>query len=189
MRTAGLSFLLGSAALLAACSSGTPANGALAAKQQLLIDRMEITDLLDNVYDNVETASTSDFDRYYLPDAVFDVNGTAYAGKQAILDYHADVAKTSPHLKGSFHMLVDNVRVTVNGDTAAARLLFTGILSPTLTRDPQLFKHGREYDLLKRQADGSWKFAKRVIVSDASAESDFAGVERPGEDYDILKAQ
>lgn len=158
-------------------------------KQQLLIDRMEITDLIDNVYDNVETASTTDFDRYYLPDAVFDVNGTAYKGKQAILDYHAEVAKTSPHLAGSFHMLVDNLRVSVEGDRATAKLLFTGILSPSLTEDPKLFKHGREYDLLQRQSDGSWKFAKRVIVSDASAESDFAGVERPGEDYDILAAE
>ncbi|MBO9604220.1 MAG: SgcJ/EcaC family oxidoreductase [Novosphingobium sp.] len=157
------------------------------AKQRLLIDRMEITDLLDNVYDNVETASTTDFDKYYLPDAVFDVNGTAYKGKQAILDYHAQVAKTSPHLKGVFHMLVDNVRVKVDGNRAATKLLFTGILAPNLTGDPTLFKHGREYDLLARQSDGSWKFAKRVIVSDASAGSDFADVERPGEDYDILK--
>ena len=168
---------------LGACSQ----NGDEAAKQKLLIDRMEITDLLDNVYDNVETASTSDFDKYYLPDAVFDVNGTAYKGKQAILDYHAQVAKTSPHLKGSFHMLVDNVRVKVDGDKATTKLLFTGVLAPSLTGDPQLFKHGREYDLLERQADGSWKFAKRVIVSDASAESDFAGIKRPGEDYDILQ--
>ena len=158
-------------------------------KQQLLIDRMEITDLIENVYDNVETASTKDFDKYYLSDAVFDVNGTAYEGKQAILDYHAQVAETSPHLEGSFHMLVDNLRVAVDGDRATAKLLFTGILSPSLTDDPRLFKHGREYDLLQRQSDGSWKFAKRVIVSDASAESDFSGVERPGEDYDILASE
>lgn len=158
-------------------------------KQQLLIDRMEITDLIENVYDNVETASTTDFDKYYLPDAIFEVNGTAYQGKQAVLDYHAEVAKTSPRLDGSFHMLVDNLRVSVDGDRATAKLLFTGILSPSLTQDPKLFKHGREYDLLERQPDGSWKFAKRVIVSDASSESDFAGVQRPGEDYDILSSQ
>lgn len=169
---------------LASCSSGE-----VSEKQQLLIDRMEISDLLDNVYDNVETASTRDFDTYYLPDAVFDVNGTALQGKQAILDYHAKVAETSPHLEGTFHMLVDNLRVKVDGDTATAKLLFTGVLAPTITGEPVLSKHGREYDLLKRQADGSWKFAKRVIVSDASAVSDFAGVKRPGEDYDILKSE
>lgn len=179
-------FAAGLAALaLAACGSGSETSP----KQQLLIDRMEITDLLENVYDNVETASTSDFDKYYVSDAVFDVNGTAYTGKQAILDYHAQVATTSPHLQGSYHMLVDNLRVKVDGDTATARLLFTGILSPSLTEDPQLFKHGREYDLLKRQGDGTWKIAKRVIVSDASSDSDFAGIKRPGEDYDILKGE
>jgi len=58
-----------------------------------------------------------------------------------------------------------------------------------VTGAPQLFKHGREYDLLQRQKDGGWKLAKRVIVSDASAESDFKGVKRPGEDYDILKGE
>lgn len=179
---------LACAALAAASCSQQQDSDALK-KQQLLIDRMEITDLLDNVYDNVETASTTDFDEYYVPDAVFDVNGTAYKGKQAILDYHRKVAETSPHLKGSFHMLVDNLRVKVSGDTATAKLLFTGILAPSLTDDPQLLKHGREYDLLARQQDGSWKLAKRVIVSDASAESDFAGVKRPGENYDILKGE
>ena len=170
---------------LAGCGQHDPA----AQKQQLLIDRMEITDLLDNVYDNVETASTRDFDKYYIKDAVFDVNGTQYKGQQAILDYHRQVAKTSPHLKGSFHMLVDNLRIDVRGDTATAKLLFTGVLSESVTGAPQLFKHGREYDLLQRQNDGGWKLAKRVIVSDASASSDFKGVKRPGEDYDILKGE
>jgi len=112
-------------AALAVCTlplvlSGCGKDSDAARKQQLLIDRMEIADLLDNVYDNVETASTRDFDKYYIKDAIFDVNGTPYKGQQAILDYHRQVAKTSPHLKGSFHMLVDNLRVKVNGDTATA---------------------------------------------------------------------
>ncbi len=156
---------------------------------EALLDRSEIENLIDGLYRNVETASTTDYANYFTPDTVFEINGTAYRGQAAILEYQRKVAETSPMLKGTFHMLVNNLRVEPKGDTATAQLYFTGVLAESLTGDPRLLKHGREYDLLEKQDNGQWRIVKRVIVSDASADSDFKGVVRPGEDYDILKAQ
>lgn len=169
------------AVLASACSDNAPD-----ASTQELADRMMIGDLITDLYADVEAASGSNYSTYYTPDAVFEVNGTRLEGREEIIDYHREVARTSPKLSGTFHMLVDNLRIEVLDDTAKASLIFTGVLSESLTRDPRLHKHGREYDLLQRQDDGEWKIIKRVIVSDASAESDFVGIERPGPGYDIL---
>lgn len=177
------------AALTLALAAGGCSEPAEDARLQPLLDRSVIADMMDDLYRNVETASTTDYDRYFTPDTVFEINGTAYRGHDAIQGYQRKVAETSPMLKGTFHMLLNNLRVKVDGDTATAELYFTGVLSETLTGDPRLLKHGREYDRLERQPDGGWRIVKRVIVSDASAESDFAGVKRPGEDYDILTAE
>ena len=175
---------LSALAVLAACSK--PASEE---RLQPLVDRVAIEDLLDDVYRNVETASTSDYADYFTPDTVFEINGTAYRGHDAIQTYQRKVAETSPMLEGTFHMLVNNLRIKVDGDIATAQLYFTGVLSESLTGDPRLLKHGREYDLLERQENGEWRITRRVIVSDASAESDFEGIERPGEDYDILQSR
>ncbi|PQA87660.1 nuclear transport factor 2 family protein [Hyphococcus luteus] len=159
------------------------------AKQQILLDRMEINELITGLYENVETASSTNYADYYLEDAVLEINGTEYRGRAAIFDYQDAVAKTSPRLKGSFHMLLNNLSIDVMGDTATAKLYFTGVLAETVTGPPRLFKHGREYDLLVRRTDGEWRIKRRVIVSDASADSDFEGIERPGEDYNILDSE
>ena len=172
------------AAALAACSGPTTDE-----QLQPLLDRMAIEDMMDGLYRNVETASTGDYDNYFTPDTVFEINGTSYRGHDAIQAYQRKVAATSPMLEGTFHMLLNNLKVDVKGDTATAQLYFTGVLAETLTGDPKLLKHGREYDLFQRQDNGEWRITKRVIVSDASAESDFAGIQRPGEDYDIRGAR
>lgn len=177
------------AALMLALAAGGCSQPAEDPRLQPLLDQNTIAGMMDDLYRNVETASTTDYDRYFTPDTVFEINGTAYRGHAAIQSYQREVAATSPMLKGTFHMLLNNLRVNVDGDTATAQLYFTGVLSETLTGDPRLLKHGREYDRLERQPDGGWRIVKRVIVSDASAESDFAGVKRPGEDYDILTAE
>lgn len=153
---------------------------------QALKDRTAVGDLITEVYANVEAASLQSYNDYYTSDAHFEVNGTSYKGREEIIDYHRNVAETSPVLEGTFHMLVNNMAVKVTGDTATAKLIFTGVLSRNVTGPPELHKHGREYNLLKRQADGKWRITRRVIVSDASAESDFAGILRPGPDFDIL---
>lgn len=171
------------AATLTACSRPTTDD-----RLQPLLDRVAIEDMMDGLYRNVETASTTDYEDYFTPETVFEINGTSYRGHDAIQDYQRKVAETSPMLKGTFHMLLNNLKVDVEGDTATAQLYFTGVLAESLTRDPNLLKHGREYDLLERQEDGEWRIVKRVIVSDASAESEFAGIPRPGEDYDIRQA-
>ncbi len=183
------SFVFTATACIAAAIALPACTQTSSAKQQLLLDRMEINELIAGLYENVETASSTDYPDYYLEDAVLEINGTELRGRAAIFDYQSAVAKTSPRLKGSFHMLLNNLSIDVTEDQATAKLYFTGVLAETVTGPPRLFKHGREYDLLVRRPDGEWRIKKRVIVSDASADSDFAGIERPGEDYDILEGE
>jgi hypothetical protein len=70
------------------------------------------------------------------------------------------------------HMLLNNPRIRVNGDTATAETIWTGVISDTVRVAPRLFEQGREYDERVKK-DGRWYFAKRVITSDAGLTEQF----------------
>ena len=93
------------------------------------------------------------------------MNGTIAQGKKSIEDLYKKTAEGTPPRKGTFRMMLTNLKIVVNGQSAVADVLWTGVNSETVKAAPQLIEQGREHDdLVKR--DGRWYFKHRVITSD-----------------------
>lgn len=82
-----------------------------------------------------------------------------------IEDLYRRTAEGTPHRPGRFHMLFTNPRIRVNGDTATADTVWTGIISDTPQSTPHFVEQGREHDELVKRG-GRWYFKHRVITSD-----------------------
>ena len=129
-----------------------------------LLDRAQIEDMLVDYYGQLGSGR-DDFGTFYVPDGVLDVNGVVAQGKQSIQALYKKLAQESPPRKGTFRMLLTNPKVVVNGDTATADVIWTGINSETPKAAPQLVEQGREHDELVKR-DGHWYFKRRLITSD-----------------------
>ena len=178
------------AALGALALAGCTANAAdkTSPATQALLDKMAITDLLGRYYSNFGGTASDAFDRYYTDDATFDVNGHVAHGKKEIEGIYAGLAATgtSPASRGTFHMLMTNPVIDVNGDTATATLLWTGILNTKVDAPPQFVEQGREYDRFVKK-DGKWLLQKRVVIADSGLPDQFKDTYAPRRDYDITK--
>jgi len=155
---------------------------------QALLDRVAITDLLSRYYGNFGNAGGAPFIKYYTDDAVFDVNGHVAHGKKEIEGIYKGLATSgeSPATRGTFHMLMTNPVIDVNGATATASLLWTGILNTQIDSPPQFVEQGREYDRLVKK-NGQWLIAKRVVIADSGLPASFKDTYTPRKDYDITK--
>jgi hypothetical protein len=129
-----------------------------------LLDRAQIENLLIDYYGNLGGADRG-FGVYYVEDGVLDVNGLVARGKAPIEELYRKVAAGSPRLPGKFHMLLSNPRIVVNGATATADVIWTGVVSETPKATPRFVEQGREHDELVKR-DGRWYFKYRVITSD-----------------------
>ncbi len=160
-----------------------------------LADRIAIEDLLTEYYSHFGGSNDEDFAKYYTEDAVFDVNGRVATGREAIVGIYqgladpgqAEGAEAAPAPAPStdvFHMLLTNVQVDVDGDTATAKLYWTGILNTDPFGPPTLQEHGREQDLLVKQ-DGKWLIKHRVVTADSAMPESFRETYDARPDYDI----
>jgi hypothetical protein len=129
-----------------------------------LLDKAQIQDLLVDYYGQLG-AGRDDFGAYYVEDGVLDVNGLVAQGKKPIEDLYKKTAEGTPRRPGTFRMLLTNVKIVVNGGTATADSIWTGINSKTVSAAPEFIEQGREHDELVKK-DGRWYFKHRVITSD-----------------------
>jgi hypothetical protein len=138
---------------------------------QTLLDKQYIQDMLVEYYAHLG-ADEKNFGSYYLPDGVIDVNGLKGQGEAAIDDVYKKVGAGTPKRPGIFRMLLTNVNIVINGNTARAETLWTGINSPTKTAPPQFVEQGTERDDLVK-LNGHWLFKLRVITSNAGMQQMF----------------
>ena len=157
-------FLLASATLMLAVSALPALAEHPATTLSTLLDRAQIEDLLVDYYAKLGSGG-SDFSAFYVEDAVLDVNGLVAKGKKPIEDLYKKAAEESPARKGTFRMLLTNLKIVVNGTSATADVMWTGINSETVKAAPQFIEQGREHDELVKR-DGRWYFKRRVITSD-----------------------
>ena len=101
-----------------------------------------------------------------------DVNGLKGQGEAAIKDVYKKIAAGTPKRPGVFRMLLTNVSVVVNGNTAKAETLWTGVNSPTIEGLPKFAEQGTERDDLVK-VNGHWLFKLRVITSNAGRQTMF----------------
>lgn len=145
--------------------------------QATLLDRIQIEDLLIAYYQPLGSAG-EDMTAFYTEDGVLDLNARVYQGKAGVRQAYKDAAAAmGPSFKGKFHMLMNNPRIIVNGESATADLIWTGVASETATSQPHLVEQGREHDELVKLA-GHWLLKKRVITSDGGLPDFYANTYR-----------
>ena len=158
--------MFGSLALVTLLATSGLAQAAEAAKltAETLIDRAMIEDLLIDYYGQLGSGK-HDFSYWFAPDGVLDVNGEVGKGKAGIEKIYKDTAARSTDRKGTFKMLLTNLRITVNGNTATADMIWTGLNSETVTAVTTVVEQGHEHDELVK-LNGRWVFKHRWVTSD-----------------------
>jgi hypothetical protein len=134
-----------------------------------LLDRIQIEDLLIAYYAPLGGGAQEDLAAFFVPDGVIDVNGRVYQGHAGIAQAYQDAGAANgqnPVFKGKFHMLMNNPRIVVKGNTATADVIWTGIVTPKPQDSPHLAEQGREHDDLVK-VKGQWMMKKRIITSTA----------------------
>jgi hypothetical protein len=145
-----------------------PAGGALAQgapyTAQSLADRAAIQDLLTRYYNNFGGGVESKVGEYYAEDGEMILGTTHYKGIEAIKGAYAAVPADAPQRKSfALNILISNMLVTVHGQTATARLVFTETITEKQGEAPKILTQGREFDhLVKRK--GRWLIASRQIM-------------------------
>ena len=173
-------------AALALAGCNAELNAELDAETQALLDKVAIADLLTRYYDGLGGNDPAAFNDFYTEDAVFDVNGIVAEGKEEIEAIYAGLGDSgeAPATQGTFHMIISNPVIDVDGDSATAKVLWTGIMNADLRGPPTFVEQGREYDRLVKQ-DGRWLIEKRVVVADSGLPESMAATYDPRVDYDI----
>jgi hypothetical protein len=175
------------AGTLSSCDRVTAADTAASAEQKALLDRLAIEDMMTRYYGNFgKTDAAEDFASFYTQDAEFDVNGIVSKGPEAIAAFYTDTGDDdeAPARQGTFHMIISNPIIDVDGDTATAQFFWTGVMNGTVEGRPELWEQGREYDQLVR-VDGEWRVKKRVVIADSGLPERYKATYTPRADYDI----
>lgn len=152
-----------------------------------LADRVAIEDLITRYYQHFGSTDAAEaFGTYYTEDAVFDVNGIVSQGREQIEAFYVDTGNDAdaPAAQGTFHMMLSNSVIEIDGDTATARFLWTGVMNGPVDAAPLITEQGREYDLLVRQ-DGQWRIRKRVVIADSGLPERYRATYQPRLDFDI----
>ena len=159
-------YLLGVAAALGL--SLAPAGAALAQSEpltaQALADRAAISDLLTRYYNNFGNGAESKVGEFYAEDGEMILGTRHYKGIEAIKGAYAAVPADAPQRSAfALNILISNMLVTVHGDTATARLVFTETLTRKQGEAPAILTQGREFDHLVKRG-GRWLIASRQIM-------------------------
>ena len=136
------------ALLLFAAACAPAGQTATSPALQELLDKAAIEELLVDYYSQLGTGGKG-FADYYVEDSVLDVDGTVARGREEIENLYKNAATgaDSPSLMGgTFRMMLTNMRITVNGDSARGDMIWVGIHSPDPKAMPVLIEHGREND-------------------------------------------
>lgn len=154
---------LGAALALALpATAATAQSGAYSA--QALADRAQIEDLLTRYYNHFGGGVEALVGEFYAPDGEMILGQTSYKGIEAIKGAYAAVPSDAPQRKSyALNILISNMLVTVNGDTATARLVFTETIIDKEGDAPRILIQGREFDQLVKR-DGRWLISRRQIM-------------------------
>lgn len=152
--------------VLAGCSQP-----AIDADTQAMLDRVAIEDMVVEYYAHLGGEDSGAFDDYFTEDAVFDVNGIVANGREEIEALYSGMREdasdnSTAEPEGTFRMVLSNPVIKVEGDSATASFIWTGIRNEDIGAPPVFVEQGREFDRLVK-VDGEWKFAHRVVIADS----------------------
>ncbi len=136
---------------------------------ETLLDRVQIEDLLTRYYYDLSRSKAHELSEYFTEDALLDVDGTVAKGRAEIAKLYQNPAPDpkepapSPARRG--HMLLTNPVIKINGNSATAHLIWTGVMNEGIGKLPQIYEQGREDTELVKQ-NGKWLIKRRYISTD-----------------------
>ena len=151
---------------------------------QMLLDRAAIEEIFVRYYSGLGSGDPDRFGGFFTDDLELDVNGLIARNKDEVARLYRDVAADKPNLTGTFRMILSNLFIELDGDTARARMMWTQTLNDTLKGPPRLIEQGLEYDLLIKQ-EGRWKIRKRVVIADSGMPDIMDETYRPLPEYKL----
>ncbi len=174
---------------LAACGN-VEVTAEVDADTQAMLDRIAIEDMVVEYYAHLGGSEASAFGDYFAEGAVFDVNGKVATGRAEIEELYGTIGEGDDAIgsRGTFHMVLSNPVIEVDGDSATAQFIWTGILNTEIGAAPTLAEQGREYDQLVKQ-DGKWLFTHRVVVADSGLPEFYMDTYDPRADFSFDAAQ
>lgn len=144
-----------------------------------LVDRIQIEDMIVRYYVDMGAGKSHDLAQYYTEDAILDVNSMVSKGREEIEKLYAGVNESGEApFSGKMHMLLNNAIIDVDGDTATAWFIWTGVLNEDIKKPPRFQEQGREYDKLVK-IDGRWYIKERYITADSALPDMWAETYKP----------
>lgn len=170
--------LQSASAAIAALALSMLANAAPAQQvtQNTLLDRIQIEDLLTRYYYDLSQGESHDLAEYFTEDALLDVDGTIARGHEEIAALYGGGEDSETEDESSTprraHMLLNNPVIEIDGDTAVAHVIWTGVVNEGVGEPPRLYEQGRE-DTELVKVDGRWLIQRRYISSDSGTPDRF----------------
>ena len=139
-----------------------------------MVERAAIEDLFNDYYSQFGPNGQHHFMAYFTANGRLEVNGLVANGIDEIKAMYAQAgvgsAEKAPKAEGAVpegisEMMYTNLKIHIQGNTAAATLLWHSVKSDLLTSAPKVTEYGRERTDLVKQ-DGRWLISKRVILSE-----------------------
>ncbi len=166
-------FVLGTMILL---MSLTQPVSAQQVTMETLLDRIQIEDLLTRYYYDLSRSNAHELSEYFTEDALLDVDGTVAKGRAEIAKLYQspapDPKEPTPAPNRRMQMLLTNPIVKINGNSATAHVIWTGVMNEGIGKLPQIVEQGREDTELVKQ-NGKWLIKRRYISTDGRMPNQF----------------
>jgi len=151
---------------------------------ETLLDRIQIEDILTRYYYDLSRSNAHELSEFFTEDALLDVDGTIARGRAEIAKLYQNPApnpKEPAQAPGRrMHMLLTNPIIEINGNTAAAHVIWTGVMNEGIGKLPQIVEQGREDTELVKQ-NGKWLIKRRYITADGRMPNRFDKNYKPRE--------
>ncbi len=139
-----------------------------------LVERAQIEDMIKRYYYDLGHGSPETYTTFYTDDGELVLGKSVFKGRDNIIAaYKAAGGDGSRRRAYAFNIAISNLLVTVQGDKATAKMIFTEYIADKQGDVPRILVQGREYSQLVKQR-GEWKFAKRQIVGGTEAPADWS---------------
>jgi hypothetical protein len=151
---------------------------------ETLLDRIQVEDLLTRYYYDLSRSHAHELSDYFTADALLDVDGTIAKGRAEIAKLYQNPApaakEPAPAPASRMHMLLSNPIITINGASATAHLIWTGVVNEGIGKLPHIAEQGREDTELVKQ-NGKWLIKRRYISTDGRMPNRFDKDYKPRE--------
>jgi len=147
-------------------STTTESSSNLEAMMREALDRAQIEEVFVRYYGGMGSGDPGGFGGFFTDDLYLDVNGLIATNKEEVAELYKNVAADKPRLTGQFRMILSNMFIEIDGDSAKAQMLWTQTLNESIKGPPRLIEQGLEFDELER-VNGRWKIKRRVVIADS----------------------